>query len=351
MRLSTCGSWVMTASLGVQANRHNERIGPLNIDMAQDPVNSMAGRGHETRMIDPDQEAVFALLADPATHAGAAVKRIDTHAAVGVPGRRARAEGQARGALSVPRLFDAREAQGRLRGRARGQPAVCAGNLSRRRADHARGRMARSRSAATATPVEWAVEMRRFDENATLDHLADAGKIDAALADALGRAVAAAHAAAPAVEAAPWIAALADYIEQNDAAFRAMPELFPPGAVEALTEREPRRARAHPPAPARARRARPHPPRPWRPASRQHRADRRAAGAVRRHRVRSADRLGRRALRSRLPADGSRRARPRGRRQHRVQPLPDRDRGAPRTSTRSPRCRCFCRCARRSAPR
>src|SRR5436190_2230263 len=37
-------------------------------------------------------------------------------------------------------------------------------------------------------PVEWAVEMRRFDENATLDHLADQGRIDAALADALARA-------------------------------------------------------------------------------------------------------------------------------------------------------------------
>ena len=46
------------------------------------------------------------------------------------------------------------------------------------------------------------------------------------------------------------------------------------------------------------------PPRAWRPASRQHRAHRRPAGAVRRHRVRSADRVGRRALRSRLPADG-----------------------------------------------
>src|SRR5262249_39867383 len=35
--------------------------------------------------------------------------------------------------------------------------------------------------------VEWALEMRRFDENATLDRLAQAGKIDAALADALVR--------------------------------------------------------------------------------------------------------------------------------------------------------------------
>ena len=42
-------------------------------------------------------------------------------------------------------------------------------------------------------PVEWAVEMRRFDESQTLDHLADAGRIDDALADALGRAIAAAH--------------------------------------------------------------------------------------------------------------------------------------------------------------
>src|SRR5207253_1422438 len=79
--------------------------------------------------------------------------------------------------------------------------------------------------------VEWAVEMHRFDENATLDRLAAAGKIDAALSDALGRAVAALHARASAVEAEPWIAALADYIEQNDAAFRAMPNLFPRAEV------------------------------------------------------------------------------------------------------------------------
>src|SRR5262249_49447162 len=38
-----------------------------------------------------------------------------------------------------------------------------------------------------------------------------------------------------AVEAEPWIAALADYIEQNDAAFRALPDLFPPAEVERLT--------------------------------------------------------------------------------------------------------------------
>src|SRR6516164_6120275 len=100
----------------------------------------------------------------------------------------------------------------------------------------------RSRARRTApkldgagTAVEWAVEMQRFDENATLDRLAPTGKIDAALSDALGRAVAALHARAGAVEAEPWIAALADYIEQNDAAFRALPDLFPPAGVELLT--------------------------------------------------------------------------------------------------------------------
>ena len=47
--------------------------------------------------------------------------------------------------------------------------------------------------------------------------------------------MAALHARASAVEADPWIAALADYIEQNDAAFRAMPDLFPRAEVELLT--------------------------------------------------------------------------------------------------------------------
>jgi uncharacterized protein len=84
-------------------------------------------------------------------------------------------------------------------------------------------------------PVEWAVDMRRFDETKTLDRLADAGKIDLAMADELARGIAAAHARAPVVDAAPWIAALADYIDQNDAAFREYPALFAQGGVAELT--------------------------------------------------------------------------------------------------------------------
>lgn len=85
------------------------------------------------------------------------------------------------------------------------------------------------------TAVEWAVEMIRFDETRTLDRLAERGAIDAALAEALGRAVATAHEGAPVADATAWITALATYIAQNDAAFRAAPELFAAPQVERLT--------------------------------------------------------------------------------------------------------------------
>jgi hypothetical protein len=84
-------------------------------------------------------------------------------------------------------------------------------------------------------PVEYAVEINRFDETRTLDRLAEDGAIDLDLADSLARAVAAAHARAPVVAAAPWIDALAAYVEQNDAAFREHSGLFPAAAIEQLT--------------------------------------------------------------------------------------------------------------------
>ena len=70
------------------------------------------------------QEPVFALLADPATHGGADVKRIDTHAAsVFLAGTRAF---KVKRAVRFPFLdyLDPRPAQARVRGGARGQPRV-----------------------------------------------------------------------------------------------------------------------------------------------------------------------------------------------------------------------------------
>ena len=152
----------------------------------------------------PSQEAIFAFLSDPATHGGAPVKRIDTHAAsVFLAGERALKVKQA---VRFPFLdystLDKRKAacEAELEVNRPFAP-----ELYRRVVPITRAADGTLALGGDGTPVEWAVEMRRFDETATLDHLADAGKLDATLADALGRAVAAAHALAPPVAAEPWI--------------------------------------------------------------------------------------------------------------------------------------------------
>jgi hypothetical protein len=185
------------------------------------------------------QEPVFALLTDPATHGGAEVKRIDTHAAsVFLAGARAL---KVKRAVRFPFLdYSTLAARKRACEAELEVNHTFAPEIYRRVVPITRAADGRLALDGEGTPVEWAVEMRRFDESATLDCLADAGKIDTELSDALGRAVAAAHAVAPVVEGEPryelWIEALAAYIEQNDAAFREMPELFPPDEAQALTQ-------------------------------------------------------------------------------------------------------------------
>ena len=82
--------------------------------------------------------------------------------------------------------------------------------------------------------VEWAVEMSRFDENQTLDRIADANGIDDQVAQELAATAIAMHARVPAVDGASWIAALDDFLEQNAAAFRETPDLFDAGLAAEL---------------------------------------------------------------------------------------------------------------------
>ncbi len=182
------------------------------------------------------QHEVFAFLSDPASHGGAQVRRIDTHAAaVFLAGNRVY---KVKRAVTFPFLdystIEKRKAacESELEVNRSFAPDIYlrAVSITREADEHLA-------IGGTGEPVEWAVEMVRFDEDATLDRLADARKIDAALADALARAVVAAHVKAPAVEAEPWIAALADYIEQNDTAFREMPDLFGAEDATALAEK------------------------------------------------------------------------------------------------------------------
>jgi aminoglycoside phosphotransferase family enzyme/predicted kinase len=75
-------------------------------------------------------------------------------------------------------------------------------------------------------PVEWAVEMARFDEERTLDRLAQRGELDEALLAKLAVAVAAMHERAEPVEPATWIAAVEQFIDNNTTFFRRHTELF-----------------------------------------------------------------------------------------------------------------------------
>ena len=184
---------------------------------------------------ETSQQAVIDYLGRPATHGGAPVKRIDTHAAtVFLAGSRAL---KIKRAVRFPFLDYSTLAKRKAACMAELEvnhpyaPAIYRRAVAITRADD--GTLA---IGGEGTPVEWAVEMRRFDEMQTLDHLAAARRIDDALADALGRAVARAHAAAPIAKAADFTHALSEIIAQNDVELRAAPELFPPRTVSALTD-------------------------------------------------------------------------------------------------------------------
>jgi aminoglycoside phosphotransferase family enzyme/predicted kinase len=192
----------------------------------------------DIRQSGDDQREVFAFMADPAAYDpenlnGARVVRIDTHsAAVFLAGNRVF---KIKRALRYPFLdfstLEKRKAacEAEVAINRVFAPAIYLGTVPITREKDGALRLGGGGEA-----VEWAVEMRRFDETKTLDHLADAGAIGLDLADRLARAVAETHRHIPRLDGAPWIAALADYIEQTGAVFRAAPDLFDPAAAEQL---------------------------------------------------------------------------------------------------------------------
>jgi len=195
--------------------------------------------GGRARMTSDDPQAeVLAFLSDPATHgivfADEEVRRIDTHAAVVfLAGNQAF---KIKRRVRYPYLdFSTLEKR----------KAACEAELAVNRAfapqlycrvvpitREASGELALD---GGGTPVEWAVEMARFDETATLDHVAERGELGLELADALARVVAAAHAQAPVADAQDWPKRLFDWIEQNRGELNEHPALFAPDEVEALS--------------------------------------------------------------------------------------------------------------------
>src|SRR6202165_2783593 len=136
------------------------------------------------------QESVFAFLTDPAAHS--LVHRIDTHAAsVFLEGDRAL---KIKRAVHFPYLDYSTLAK---------RKAACdeeikinrqfAPQIYRRVVPITQGSDGSLDLDGDGIPVEFAIEMTRFDERQTFDHLAEAGPPDPGLVDAIAEAIAASH--------------------------------------------------------------------------------------------------------------------------------------------------------------
>lgn len=176
---------------------------------------------------------MFEFLANPATHGGAEVHRCDTHAAaVFLAGdfalkvkRAVRFPFLDYSTLEKRRIACAAELEVNRR---------FAPQLYRRIVPITRGKDGRLALDGGGEPVEWAVEMTRFDESQTLDHVADRGELDDGMPRKLAMAVTAMHENSEPVDAAPWLAAIEDYIGQNTGAFRERGNIFGVEAVAGL---------------------------------------------------------------------------------------------------------------------
>jgi uncharacterized protein len=143
-------------------------------------------------MITEDQSAVVAFLAEPSTHDGARVERIDTHASiVFLAGERAYK-------LKRAVLFDYLDfstsdrrrslCEAEVRLNRRTAPSLYRGVVAvtcREDGSYALG--------GKGTPVDWLVEMNRFPQEALFDRLASAGHLDLELMSPLAAAIAAFH--------------------------------------------------------------------------------------------------------------------------------------------------------------
>jgi aminoglycoside phosphotransferase family enzyme/predicted kinase len=143
-------------------------------------------------MITDDQSAVIAFLAEPSTHDGARVERIDTHAStVFLAGERAY---KLKRAVRFDYLdfatSDTRrvhcEAEVRLNRRT--APSLYRGVVAVTRQEDGSYALG-----GQGTPVDWLVEMNRFPQEALFDRLASAGHLDLELMSPLAAAIAAFH--------------------------------------------------------------------------------------------------------------------------------------------------------------
>jgi hypothetical protein len=157
------------------------------------------------------QERVFAFLTDPAAHPG--VTRIDTHAAsVFLDAGRAL---KIKRAVKFPFLdystLEKRKAacEEEIRINQPLAPQIYLGVVA-----ITEDRDETLRIGGEGRAIEYAVEMSRFDENRTLDHLAKAGPFGAELSIGIADAIAASHAIAPRAQTR-WTDSVPALIDEN----------------------------------------------------------------------------------------------------------------------------------------
>jgi uncharacterized protein len=180
-----------------------------------------------------DQSAIFSFLGDAATHALCGpVKRIDTHGAVVF--------------LAGPDVYKVKRAVrfaymdfSTLEKR----EAACKGEIA---ANHHNapglylGVVPISRHGGklwlggTGEVVEWVVHLRRFDEDATFDRLADRGPLGFAMIDQLAHAVVAAHRHAPIRDGYAATKSLRAVLTETVDELAVAADIFPPAAVDTL---------------------------------------------------------------------------------------------------------------------
>ena len=84
-------------------------------------------------------------------------------------------------------------------------------------------------------PIEYAVEMSRFDDSRTLDHLAKAGQFDADFASGIADAIAASHKTAVPADGKAWISSIPALIDGNSNGLRTGNH-FPAAEIEQLAQ-------------------------------------------------------------------------------------------------------------------
>lgn len=178
------------------------------------------------------QQQVFDFLISPATHGGVAVRRIDTHcAAVFLAGADVY---KVKRAVRYPYLdfstLEKRKAacSAEIAVNCNNAPDLYLGVVPIVRCG---GGLALG---GEGKVMEWAVHMRRFDENATLDRLAEKGPLGDTLIDALAAAVLASHQRAPSADDLEAVGQLGAVIQETSATLGSVPGVLDPVAIQAL---------------------------------------------------------------------------------------------------------------------